>query len=98
MVSYVHKQGQQSGLTETETEFITISYWESVEAMAAFAGEDPTRIPVRIITVSDVGSVIRWLLCDGVWQLAARVHSSINDVDKTISRFLAYFLLARCRT
>lgn len=29
---------------EHETEFLTISYWESVEAMAAFAGEDPTRV------------------------------------------------------
>jgi len=29
---------------ETETEFMTISYWESVEAMSRFAGEDPTRI------------------------------------------------------
>ncbi len=28
----------------TETEFMTISYWESVEAMAAFTGADPTRI------------------------------------------------------
>jgi heme-degrading monooxygenase HmoA len=27
-----------------ETEFVTISYWESVEAMSAFAGKDPTRI------------------------------------------------------
>src|SRR5262245_34465576 len=27
-----------------ETEFMTISYWESVEAMARFAGEDPRRI------------------------------------------------------
>ena len=27
-----------------ETEFVTISYWASVEAMAAFAGSDPTRI------------------------------------------------------
>jgi hypothetical protein len=27
-----------------ETEFVTISYWESVEAMARFAGEDPTSI------------------------------------------------------
>jgi heme-degrading monooxygenase HmoA len=27
-----------------ETEFMTISYWESVEAMAAFTGGDPTRI------------------------------------------------------
>ena len=27
-----------------ETEFMTISYWESVEAMARFTGGDPTRI------------------------------------------------------
>ena len=29
---------------ETESEFVTISYWESVQAMSRFAGEDPTRI------------------------------------------------------
>jgi heme-degrading monooxygenase HmoA len=29
---------------EDETEFMTISYWESVEAMSVFAGSDPTRI------------------------------------------------------
>ena len=29
---------------EHETEFITISYWESVEAMARFTGGDPTAI------------------------------------------------------
>jgi hypothetical protein len=27
-----------------ETEFVTISYWESVQAMSRFAGKDPTRI------------------------------------------------------
>ena len=27
-----------------ECEFMTISYWESVEAMASFTGGDPTRI------------------------------------------------------
>jgi heme-degrading monooxygenase HmoA len=27
-----------------ETEFVTISYWESVEAMSRFAGSDPRRI------------------------------------------------------
>lgn len=27
-----------------ETEFMTISYWENVESMAAFTGGDPTRI------------------------------------------------------
>ena len=29
---------------ETESEFVTVSYWESVEAMARFAGSDPRRI------------------------------------------------------
>lgn len=29
---------------ETETEFVTISYWESVEAMSRFTGGDPTQI------------------------------------------------------
>ena len=28
----------------TETEFMTISYWESIEAMTRFTGGDPTRI------------------------------------------------------
>ena len=27
-----------------ESEFVTISYWESVEAMSRFAGPDPRRI------------------------------------------------------
>jgi heme-degrading monooxygenase HmoA len=29
---------------ENETEFMTISYWEDLEAMARFTGSDPTRI------------------------------------------------------
>ena len=29
---------------ENETEFVTISFWASVEAMSAFAGKDPRRI------------------------------------------------------
>ena len=29
---------------EDESEFMTISYWESVEAMARFTGGDPTKI------------------------------------------------------
>jgi hypothetical protein len=29
---------------EGESEFVTVSYWESVEAMSRFAGRDPTRI------------------------------------------------------
>lgn len=27
-----------------ESEFVTISYWENIEAMSRFAGSDPTRI------------------------------------------------------
>lgn len=29
---------------DDETEFVTISYWESAEAMSAFTGGDPTEI------------------------------------------------------
>jgi heme-degrading monooxygenase HmoA len=29
---------------ETETEFVTISYWESIDAMSRFTGGDPTKI------------------------------------------------------
>ncbi|MET0746366.1 MAG: hypothetical protein ABWY78_23565 [Microvirga sp.] len=29
---------------ETETEFMTISYWESMSTMTAFSGSDPTAI------------------------------------------------------
>lgn len=29
---------------EDESEFITISYWESIDAMSRFAGDDPRRI------------------------------------------------------
>lgn len=29
---------------ETDTEFVTISYWESIEAMAAFTNGPPTQI------------------------------------------------------
>jgi hypothetical protein len=29
---------------DTDTEFVTVSYWESSEAMSRFTGGDPTRI------------------------------------------------------
>ena len=32
---------------ENETEFMTISYWESVEAMSKFTGGDPREVRVR---------------------------------------------------
>ena len=28
----------------TESEFVTVSYWESIEAMSRFAGKDPRKI------------------------------------------------------
>ncbi len=33
-----------------ETEFVTISYWESVEAMSRFAGSDPTSCAARRVS------------------------------------------------
>jgi heme-degrading monooxygenase HmoA len=30
--------------SEDESEFVTISYWESIEAMSRFAGKDPRKI------------------------------------------------------
>ncbi len=29
---------------DTDSEFVTISYWENIEAMSRFAGRDPRRI------------------------------------------------------
>lgn len=29
---------------DTDSEFVTISYWENIEAMSRFAGKDPRRI------------------------------------------------------
>ena len=29
---------------ERESEFVTVSYWESVEAMSRFTGDDPRKI------------------------------------------------------
>ena len=49
---------------ETESEFITISYWESVEAMSRFAGKDPRKIhhlprdPEFLIEVPDSVQVL----------------------------------------
>ena len=46
---------------EGETEFVTISYWENIEAMARFTGADPTAVhhlprdPEFLIESSDLG-------------------------------------------
>lgn len=56
---------------DEETEFMTISYWESVEAMAAFAGDDPTRIhhlerdPEFLIELPTSVQILRLLTSSG---------------------------------
>jgi heme-degrading monooxygenase HmoA len=54
-----------------ESEFITISYWESVEAMSVFAGSDPTRIhhldrdPKFLIELPKEVQIVRLLVSYG---------------------------------
>ena len=58
-----------------ESEFVTISYWENVEAMSRFAGKDPTRIhhldrdpeflielpkTVQILTITASSGITGW--------------------------------------
>jgi heme-degrading monooxygenase HmoA len=56
---------------EHESEFVTISYWESVEAMARFAGPDPRRIhhlprdAEFLIELPDSVQVLRIVECHG---------------------------------
>jgi heme-degrading monooxygenase HmoA len=57
---------------EHETEFVTISYWESVEAMSAFTGSDPTQIhhldrdEEFLIELPDRVQILRLLKSHGV--------------------------------
>jgi hypothetical protein len=37
-------RGRTTSDRASESEFVTVSYWENVPAMSEFAGEDPTRI------------------------------------------------------
>lgn len=59
---------------EHETEFVTISYWESVEAMSAFTGSDPTKIHHLprdlefLIEMPTSVQILRLRHCHG-WQL-----------------------------
>jgi hypothetical protein len=54
-----------------ESEFVTISYWESVEAMSRFAGNDPRRIhhlerdPEFLIELPDHVQVLELLASHG---------------------------------
>jgi heme-degrading monooxygenase HmoA len=56
---------------DSESEFITISYWESVEAMSVFAGSDPTRIhhldrdPEFLIELPKEVQIVRLLVSHG---------------------------------
>ena len=56
---------------ETESEFVTVSYWESVEAMSRFAGRDPRRIhhldrdPEFLIELPQGVQVLEILTCYG---------------------------------
>jgi heme-degrading monooxygenase HmoA len=57
---------------EGEAEFMTISYWESVEAMGAFTGRDPTAVhhlprdAEFLIELPERVQVLRLLKCHGV--------------------------------
>ena len=54
-----------------ESEFMTISYWESLESMTTFAGGDPTRIhhlerdPEFLIKLPEAVQIIRLLTSHG---------------------------------
>jgi heme-degrading monooxygenase HmoA len=57
---------------EDETEFVTISYWESIEAMAAFTGRDPLQVhhlerdPEFLIELPEKVQVLRLLKSHGL--------------------------------
>lgn len=57
------------------TEFITISWWPSIDAMAAFAGDDPTQVhhlprdPEFLLELPDHVQVLE--ITDATWPLAA---------------------------
>ena len=57
---------------EADSEFVTISYWESVEAMSRFAGKDPRRIhhldrdPEFLIELPKEVQILRLLTSHGV--------------------------------
>ena len=54
-----------------ESEFVTISYWESVEAMSRFAGPDPRRIhhlerdPEFLVELPEGVQVLKIIACAG---------------------------------
>ena len=62
---------------EDETEFMTISYWESVDAMRAFTGGDPTQVhhlerdAEFLIELPDQVQILRVLTTHGVTGLTS---------------------------
>jgi hypothetical protein len=58
---------------EGESEFITISFWKTVEAMASFTGSDPTKIhhlkrdPEFLIELPEAVQVLRITTSKGVF-------------------------------
>jgi hypothetical protein len=58
---------------ESETEFVTVSYWENVEAMAAFTGGDPTKIhhlprdPEFLIELPQSVQILEIRSAHGLW-------------------------------
>ena len=63
---------------ENETEFMTISYWESVEAMSEFTGGDPRKVhhlerdKEFLIELPQEVQILRFLKSHGVTGSAAR--------------------------
>jgi heme-degrading monooxygenase HmoA len=63
---------------ENETEFMTISYWESVEAMSKFTGGDPRKIhhlerdKEFLIELPQKVQILRLLRSHGITGAAAR--------------------------
>ena len=70
----------------TETEFVTISYWENIPAMSRFAGKDPTRIhhlekdPEYLLELPKSVRILRIVSIHGpAVRLLGMAHRSPND-------------------
>ena len=63
---------------ENETEFVTISYWESAEAISEFTGGDPRKVhhlerdKEFLIELPQEVQILRFLKSHGVTRYAAR--------------------------
>ena len=74
---------------EDETEFVTISYWESVEAMSAFAGADPKAIhhlerdPEFLIELPDAVQILTmpYQVCGGAYRGGRDPRPRLRRID-----------------